>query len=34
MHAELVFNADNSAEVGVRVGIIEEDRLVELWRGL
>ena len=28
---ELIFNANNAAEVGVRVGIMEEDRLVELW---
>ena len=31
MHTELVFNAANSADVGVRVGIVEEGRLVELW---
>ena len=31
MHTELIFNANNAAEVGVRVGIMEEDRLVELW---
>ena len=30
-HTELVFNANTAADVGVRVGIIEEDRLVELW---
>ena len=28
---ELVFNAADKEEHGVRVGIIEEDRLVELW---
>ena len=30
-HTELVFNAADKETHGVRVGIIEEDRLVELW---
>ena len=31
MHTELVFNAANAEDRGVRVGIVEEGRLVEMW---